>query len=55
MRQYTKADIAGISLGYDKIRDMNIEDVENILNDSGMNVSSLILTGFYTLSKEEQE
>ncbi len=55
VRNYKKAGIDGISIGYDKIRHMAFNDVENMLNDSGLRVSSLVLAGFFTLSKKERE
>jgi sugar phosphate isomerase/epimerase len=55
VRNYQKAGIHGIGVGYDKIRDMEIEDVEKILHDSGLEVSSLVLTGFFTQDKKERE
>ena len=55
VRNYQKAGIKGIGVGYDKIRDMEIEDVEKILHDSGLQVSSLALTGFYTQNKKARE
>jgi sugar phosphate isomerase/epimerase len=44
-----------MSVGYDKIRHLEIEEVTKILNDSAMQVSSLILTGFFTLNRKERE
>ena len=55
VRNYKKAGIKGIGVGYDKIRDMEIEDVAKMLHDSGLQVSSLVLTGFYTQDKKERE
>ena len=55
VRNYQKAGIHGIGVGYDKIRDMEIEDVEKILHDSGLQVSSLALTGFYTQDQKARE
>lgn len=55
VRNYQKAGINGIGVGYDKIRDMQIEDVVKVLHDSGLQVSSLALTGFYTRDKKERE
>ncbi len=56
VRNYHKAGINGIGVGYDKIRDMQVEEVARILNDFGLQVSSLALTGFYTRdAKERQE
>ncbi len=55
VRNYQKAGINGIGVGYDKIRDMEIEDVAKILHDSGLQVSSLALTGFYTQDKKSEK
>ena len=55
VRNYHKAGIKAIGVGYDKIRDMQVEDVARILHDSGMQVSSLVLTGFFTQDKKERQ
>jgi sugar phosphate isomerase/epimerase len=55
VRNYQKAGIKGIGVGYDKIRDMEIEDVKKLLHDSGLQVSSLVLTGFYTQEQKKRE
>lgn len=52
---YKKTGIKGIGIGYDKIRNMKIEDVEKIINDSGIEVSSLVLTGFFTQDQQKRE
>jgi sugar phosphate isomerase/epimerase len=52
---YKKAGIHAMSVGYDKIRDLAIEDVAKTINDAAMQVSSLTLTGFYTLNRKERE
>lgn len=55
VKNYKKAGICAIGIGYDKIREMRIETVEKILEDSKMKVSSLFLTGFFTLSDSERK
>jgi sugar phosphate isomerase/epimerase len=55
VKNYKNASINAISIGYDKIRDMEIETVENILKASRMKVSSLLLTGFFTLRDQERK
>jgi sugar phosphate isomerase/epimerase len=55
VKNYQKAGIKGIGVGYDKIRDMEIEDVEKILHDSGMQISSLVLTGFFTQDNKKRQ
>jgi sugar phosphate isomerase/epimerase len=55
IKNYKQASINAISIGYDKIQDLKIETVEKILNDSEMKVSSLLLTGFFTLNASERK
>ena len=55
VKNYKSAAINAISIGYDKIRNMRIETVENILADSGTKVSSLLLTGFFTQNEKERQ
>lgn len=55
VRNYQKAGIEAIGVGYDKIRDMEIEEVCKILHDSGLQVSSLVLTGYFTKGRKERE
>lgn len=55
VKNYQQSGITGIGIGYDKIRDIPIEAVEKTLRDSGLQISSLVLTGFYTQEKKERE
>ena len=55
VKNYESAAINAIGIGYDKIRNMRLETVENILADSGIKVSSLLLTGFFTLNDKERQ
>lgn len=55
VKQYKKAGIHAMSVGYDKIRHLAIEEVAEILDDAAMQVSSLVLTGFFTLNRKERE
>jgi sugar phosphate isomerase/epimerase len=55
VKNYRRAGIHAMSIGYDKIRHLPIEKVAEILNDAAMQVSSLVLTGFFTLNRKERE
>ncbi len=55
VRNYRKAGIRAMSIGYDKIQHLAMEEVVKILNDSAMQASSLVLSGFFTLNRKERE
>ena len=54
VENYRNSGIFNIAIGYDKIRYMKIDTVLKVLMDSGMNVSSLLLTGFFTLTAKDR-